>query len=291
MKGVILAGGTGSRLGPVTRAVSKHLLPVAGKPMVYYPLATLMSAGVTEILLISTPADLPQYRRLLGDGAQLGLRVGYAEQQQAAGIAEALIIAADHIGDDQVALALGDNIFAGPGLAPMLRRQARDVPGCVLFGARVADPRRYGVGVTDADGRLVDIEEKPERPRSSQAITGLYLYDAAAVDIAKNLRPSARGELEITDVNREYLRLGRARLVELGGRFLWWDTGTPEALREAEERIRAIEDDQGSRVACVEEVALRLGLIGPEQCHSLGAGLANSDYGRYVMAIAREWAA
>ncbi|MFD0900365.1 sugar nucleotidyltransferase [Actinomadura sediminis] len=287
MKGIVLAGGTGSRLAPMTLAVSKHLLPVADKPMIYYPLTTLMSAGVTDILVISTPADLPQYRRLLGDGAQLGLRIGYAEQPRPEGIAQALLIGAEHIGGDTVALALGDNVFAGPGLPDILRSNAADVSGCVLFGAQADDPRRYGIGVADADGRLVHIEEKPARPRSSQAITGLYFYDNDVVDIARRLEPSGRGELEITDVNRVYVRRHRARLVNLGEEFLWRDAGTPDSLRDTGRRILSLEKDLGSRVACVEEVALRLGLIDARTCHRLGAAQANSGYGEYVMAVAR----
>ncbi|MDW3848663.1 glucose-1-phosphate thymidylyltransferase RfbA [Micromonospora aurantiaca] len=288
MKGIILAGGAGSRLHPATLAVSKQLLPVGDKPMIYYPLSVLMLAGIRDILIISTPVDLPAFRRLLGDGGHLGLRIGYAAQPQPNGLAEAFVIGADHVGDDDAALVLGDNIFHGPNFTELLHRQTADLRGCVLFGYRVHDPQRYGVGEVDAAGRLVSIEEKPARPRSNRAITGLYFYDNAVVDIAKNLRPSARGELEITDVNREYIRRGAARLVDLGRGFAWLDTGTPEALLSAGQYVHTLEERQGIRIACVEEVALRMGYIDAAACRELGARLASSGYGRYVMSIADE---
>ncbi|GAA1910734.1 glucose-1-phosphate thymidylyltransferase RfbA [Streptomyces sodiiphilus] len=290
MKGIILAGGTGSRLHPATLTVSKQLLPVSDKPMIYYPLSTLMLAGVREILVISTGRDLPQFRRLLKDGSQLGLDITYAEQEHPRGIAEAFRIGANHVGDDSVALVLGDNIFHGPKFSDILHDNAQDVQGCVLFGYAVKDPERYGVGEVDADGRLLSLEEKPARPRSNRAITGLYYFDNEVVDIAKNLSPSARGELEITDVNRHYLRRGRARLVDLGRGFAWLDTGTPASLLEAGQYIRMLEERQGVRVACVEEVALRMGFIGAGACHRLGETMTGSEYGRYVMDIAREFA-
>src|SRR5690606_33579542 len=233
MKGIILAGGSGTRLHPLTLAISKQILPIYDKPMIYYPLSVLMLAGIRDILVITTPADLPRFRELLGDGTRLGLRITYAEQPQPRGIPEAFLIGADHIGADDVALVLGDNIFHGNSFSELLQKESRSVHGCVLFGYPVHDAERYGVGVTDEQGRLVSIEEKPRRPRSNRAITGLYLYDSDVVDIAKNLRPSARGELEITDVNRVYLERGRARLVDLGRGFAWLDTGTPESLLQA----------------------------------------------------------
>jgi glucose-1-phosphate thymidylyltransferase len=291
MKGIILAGGSGSRLHPITRAVSKQLLPVYDKPMIYHPLSTLMLAGIREILLISTPDDLPGFRRLLGDGHELGLTLTYAEQPSPDGLAQAFLIGAEHVGDDCTALVLGDNIFHGPGFSGLLRRSITAVEdgtdGCVLFGYPVTDPERYGVGEADGDGRLVSIEEKPAQPRSNRAITGLYLYDNAVVGIARGLRPSARGELEITDVNRAYLDQGRARLVDLGRGFAWLDTGTHDSLLEAGEYVQILEHRQGIRIACVEEVALRMGFIDADACFALGARQARSGYGEYVMAVAK----
>ncbi|MDX3241608.1 MULTISPECIES: glucose-1-phosphate thymidylyltransferase RfbA [Streptomyces] len=288
MKGIILAGGSGTRLHPITVSVSKQLLPVGDKPMIYYPLSVLMLADIKEILLICTEHDLEQFRRLLGDGSQLGVRIDYAVQNRPAGLAEAFIIGADHVGDDDVALVLGDNIFHGYHFYDMLQSNVRDVQGCVLFGYPVEDPERYGVGETDASGRLVSLEEKPIRPRSDLAITGLYLYDNEVLDIAKNLRPSARGELEITDVNRNYLARGRARLVDLGRGFAWLDAGTPESLLQAAQYVRTLEERQGVRIACVEEVALRMGFIDADSCYRLGEKMSQSGYGRYVMSVARE---
>ncbi|MCX4236605.1 glucose-1-phosphate thymidylyltransferase RfbA [Streptomyces sp. NPDC020707] len=290
MKGIILAGGTGTRLHPITVSVSKQLLPVGDKPMIYYPLSVLMLADVREILLICTERDLDQFRRLLGDGSQLGVRIDYAVQNRPAGLAEAFVIGADHVGDDDVALVLGDNIFHGHHFYDLLQSNVRDVQGCVLFGYPVEDPERYGVGETDASGRLVSLEEKPARPRSDLAITGLYLYDNEVVDIAKNLRPSARGELEITDVNKNYLARGRARLVDLGRGFAWLDAGTPESLLQAAQYVRTLEERQGVRIACVEEVALRMGFIDADSCHRLGEQMSQSGYGQYVMSVAREMA-
>ncbi|WP_431780711.1 glucose-1-phosphate thymidylyltransferase RfbA [Streptomyces chumphonensis] len=286
MKGIILAGGNGTRLHPITRGVSKQLLPVYDKPMIYYPMSVLMLAGVRDILIISTPADLPQFQRLLGDGSALGLRVDYAEQAEPRGLAEAFVIGADHIGDDSVALVLGDNIFHGTGFAQVLRRHLPHTDGCLLFGYPVKDPERYGVGEADADGRLLSIEEKPARPRSNRAITGLYFYDNDVVEIARGLEPSARGELEITDVNRHYLERGKASLVDLGRGFAWLDTGTHDSLLDASHYIQTLESRQGLRVACVEEVAVRMGFITPEECHRLGAALGTSGYGQYVMDVA-----
>ncbi|MGJ6967156.1 glucose-1-phosphate thymidylyltransferase RfbA [Streptosporangium sp. G11] len=289
MKGIILAGGRGTRLHPITLAVSKQLLPVNDKPLIYYPLSALMLSGIRDILIISTPVDLPQIHRLLGDGTQLGLNLSYAEQPEPRGLAEAFLIGADHTGDDPVALVLGDNIFHGHRFDDVLQENARDVDGCVLFGYPVTDPERYGVGETDREGRLVSIEEKPARPRSNRAIVGLYFYDNEVLDIAKNLRPSARGELEISDVNRVYLERGKARLVDLGRGCAWLDAGTPASLMQAGQYVSALEARQGVRIACVEEVALRMGFIDAEACHRLGERLASSDYGRYVCAVAEEF--
>ncbi|MFE5796141.1 glucose-1-phosphate thymidylyltransferase RfbA [Streptomyces sp. NPDC056503] len=291
MKGIVLAGGTGSRLTPATIAVSKQLLPIAEKPMIYYPLSVLMLSGIREILVIAKPVDVPQFRRLLGDGSQLGISIEYAEQAQPGGLAEAFVIGADHIGDDPAALVLGDNIFHGPRFQDLLEECARDVDGCVLFGYKVKDPERYGIGEVDAEGRLVSLEEKPRSPRSNRAVTGLYFYDNDVIDIAKNVRPSARGELEITDVNREYMRRGKARMVDLRRGFAWLDTGTPESLLQASLYVRTLEERQGVRIACLEEVALRKGFITPDQCHRLGVALGASGYGQYVQDIAAEFAA
>ncbi|TVT61988.1 glucose-1-phosphate thymidylyltransferase RfbA [Amycolatopsis rhizosphaerae] len=287
MKGIVLAGGSGTRLHPITQAVSKQLLPVYDKPMIYYPLSVLMLAGIREILIISTPEDLPSFRRLLGSGDQYGLTFDYAEQPSPNGLAEAFLIGADFIGDGDVALVLGDNIFYGQGFSERMQREVSSLDGCVLFGYPVKDAQRYGVGETDAGGRLVSIEEKPERPKSNKAITGLYFYDSNVVDIARELRPSARGELEITDVNLTYLRQGRAKLVDLGRGFAWLDTGTHDSLLEAGQFVQVLEHRTGVRIACLEEVALRMGFIDPDQCLALGMKLSKSGYGDYVVAVAR----
>lgn len=293
MKGIVLAGGTGSRLFPLTRAVSKQLLPVYDKPMIYHPLTTLMLAGIREILLISTPHDLPGFQRLLGDGSELGLSITYAVQEEPRGLAEAFVIGADHVRGGPSALVLGDNIFHGASFGDLLRRRVAQISsgetGCVLFGYPVRDPERYGVGEAAPDGTLLSIEEKPERPRSDRAITGLYLYDAEVVDIAASITPSARGELEITDVNRAYLDRGRARLQDLGRGFAWLDTGTHESLMEAGQYVRVLENRQGVRIACVEEVALRMGFIDADACHALGARQTGSGYGEYVMLVAEQF--
>ncbi|CAM5636984.1 MULTISPECIES: glucose-1-phosphate thymidylyltransferase RfbA [Streptomyces] len=286
MKGIILAGGHGTRLQPITLGMSKQLLPVYDKPMIYYPLSVLMLAGITDIQIISAPRDLGGFQRLLGDGSDYGLNLTYAEQDEPRGLADAFVIGADHIGDDSVALVLGDNIFHGPGFSGILQDAVVDVDGCVLFGYPVRDPERYGVGELDAAGNLVALEEKPARPRSNLAVTGLYFYDNDVVDIAKNLRPSARGELEITDVNRVYLERGKARLISLGRGFAWLDTGTHDALTEAGQYVQILEHRQGVRIACIEEIAWRMGFIDRETCHRLGTKLAKSSYGRYVMEIA-----
>ena len=283
----MLAGGSGTRLYPITQAVCKQLLPVYDKPMVYYPLSVLMLAGIRQILIISTPTDLSLFRRLLGDGAALGLRLSYAEQAEPNGLAEAFVIGAEFIADDPVALVLGDNIFYGPGFSARLRKCVAGLDGCVLFGYPVKDPQRYGVGEVDADGNLVSIEEKPAAPRSNKAITGLYFYDNDVVKVARSLTPSARGELEITDINVHYLRQGRATLIDLGRGFAWLDTGTHESLLEAGQFVQVLEHRQGVRIACLEEIALRMGYIDADACYALGRTLAQSGYGQYVMDIAR----
>ncbi len=287
MKGIILAGGAGTRLHPITRAVSKQLLPVFDKPMIYYPLSVLMLAGIREILVITTPEDNAGFRRLLGDGSEWGLQISYAEQAAPNGLAEAFIIGADHIGDDSVALVLGDNIFYGQGFSRTLQRAAENVDGCVLFGYPVRDPERYGVGEKDADGRLISIEEKPAKPKSNLAITGLYIYDNDVVRYAADLQPSARGELEITDLNNIYLQNGKATLIDLGRGFAWLDTGTHDSLLEAGEFVQVLEHRQGVRISCLEEIALVAGFIDAEQCLALGESLAKSPYGQYVISVAQ----
>jgi glucose-1-phosphate thymidylyltransferase len=286
MKGIILAGGSGTRLHPITQAVSKQLLPVYDKPMIYYPMSVLMLAGIREILVISTPTDLPNFQRLLGDGSQFGISLSYAEQPQPNGLAEAFIIGADFIEDDDVALVLGDNIFFGADFSTLMQEYVDGMNGAVLFGYPVKDPQRYGVGEVDATGKLISIEEKPAKPKSNRAITGLYFYDNEVVKIAKSLEPSARGELEITDVNLHYLRQGRARLLDLGRGFAWLDTGTHDSLLEAGQFVQVLEHRTGVRIACLEEIALDRGFIDADQCYALGRKLAKSGYGDYVMSIA-----
>ncbi|MDA0567768.1 glucose-1-phosphate thymidylyltransferase RfbA [Streptomonospora sp. S1-112] len=287
MRGIILAGGSGSRLRPITSGVSKQLLPVYNKPMVYYPLSVLMLSGIREVLVISTPHDLPGFRRLLGDGSGLGMEISYAEQDRPRGLADAFRVGAGFVGDEPVALALGDNIFHGTGLSALLAREVEALKGCTLFGYAVSDPHRYGVGEADAAGNLVSLEEKPRAPRSNRAITGLYFYEPDVVDIARTLKPSPRGELEITDVNRVYLEQGRARLVDLGRGFAWLDTGTHDSLIQAGEFVRTLEQRQGVSIACIEEVALRMGFIDAEECRRLGERQADSPYGRYILDVAR----
>ncbi|GAA1562142.1 glucose-1-phosphate thymidylyltransferase RfbA [Kribbella hippodromi] len=287
MKGIVLAGGSGTRLHPVTSAVSKQLLPVYDKPMIYYPLSVLMLAGVRDILIISTPSDLPNFWRLLGSGDQYGIRLSYAEQPSPNGLAEAFLIGQEFIGGDDVAFVLGDNIFHGQGFSARMRQELKELDGCVLFGYPVQDPGRYGVGELDELGQLVSIEEKPSEPRSNLAITGLYFYDNQVVEIARGLTPSARGELEITDVNLAYLRSGRAKLVNLGRGFAWLDTGTHESLLEAGQFVQVLEHRTGVCIACLEEIALGMGYISADECMALGRKLSNSHYGDYVVAVAR----
>ncbi|MCF3122803.1 MULTISPECIES: glucose-1-phosphate thymidylyltransferase RfbA [Streptomyces] len=288
MKGIILAGGSGTRLYPLTYAISKQILPVYNKPLIYYPLSALMLGGIQDILVISSPRHLGTFRDLLGDGSQLGLNIEYAEQAEPNGIAEAFVIGAEFIDNDSVTLILGDNIFHGPRFGRMLQAEMRDVDGCVLFGYSVSDPERYGIGEVDDEGRLVSLEEKPKDPRSNLAITGLYVYDNDVVDVAKNVRPSPRGELEITDVNRVYLEQGKARMVNLGRGFAWLDTGTHDSLLQASQFVQTLEQRQGVRIACLEEISFRMGFIDASACYELGSQLGKTDYGKYLMEISRQ---
>jgi glucose-1-phosphate thymidylyltransferase len=285
VKGIVLAGGAGTRLHPATLGLSKQLLPVYDKPMVYYPLSTLMLAGIREILVISTPHDLPLFRRLLGDGSQLGISLAYAEQDRPRGLADAFVVGREFVGGDDVALILGDNIFHGEGLADILQAEVARLDGCTLFGYRVRDPERYGVADAGADGVIRGIEEKPASPRSNLAVTGLYLYDNGILDVAGNLAPSARGEIEITDANNAYVGAGRARLVELGRGMAWLDTGTHDSLIEASQFIQVLQHRQDLRIACLEEVAFRMGFIGEADLEALAQGLGASSYGDYVRSL------
>jgi glucose-1-phosphate thymidylyltransferase len=288
MKGIILAGGSGSRLFPITHGVSKQLLPIYDKPMIYHPLSTLLLAGVRQVLIISTPHDQEAFRRVLGDGTKLGIELQYAAQPAPEGIAQAFLIGEKFIGRDRVALALGDNIFYGHGLPESLERAAARPEGATVFGYRVRDPERYGVVEFDADGRAIGIEEKPEKPRSSYAVTGLYFYDNRVVDVAKNLAPSARGELEITDVNVEYLRTGDLHVELLGRGVAWLDTGTHESLLQASNFIQAIQERQGLKVACLEEIAYRKGYIDREQLLAVANTMSKNSYGQYLLELAQD---
>ncbi|MBN1441836.1 MAG: glucose-1-phosphate thymidylyltransferase RfbA [Planctomycetes bacterium] len=288
MKGIILAGGAGTRLHPLTLAVSKQLLPVYSKPMIYFPLTTLMLAGIREVLLITTPHEQEPFQRLLGDGSRIGISIRYTPQPSPEGIAQAFIIGREFVGRDPVALALGDNLFYGHGLPEYLRTAADRKEGATVFGYRVRDPQRYGVVEFDRSGRAVSIEEKPARPRSSYAVTGLYFYDNDVLDIAASLRPSARGELEITDVNIEYLKASRLHVEVIGRGVAWLDTGTPESLLHAANFIQAIEERQGLMAACIEEVAFQMGYITVEQLERLGEAMSSSRYGQYLLQLARE---
>ena len=288
MKGIILAGGSGSRLFPITRAVSKQLLPVYDKPMIYYPLSVLMLAGIREILVISTPEDLPAFKRILKDGSQLGLALSYKEQPRPEGLAQAFIIGEKFIGGDTVCLILGDNIFYGPNLTKILARAVQLDKGGLILGYMVKDPERYGVVDFDASGRVVGIEEKPQKPKSNYAVPGLYFYDNSVIQIAKNLKPSQHGELRITDINLTYLRRGDLRVELLGRGYAWLDTGTHEALQQAASYVQAIQERQGLKIACVEEIAYHRGYITKDQLQSLADDLTQNDYGQYLMETAND---
>jgi len=288
MKGIVLAGGTGSRLYPLTRVVSKQLLPVYDKPLIYYPLSTLMLAGIREILIISTPQDLPRFEQLLGDGSQWGLDLSYAAQPSPDGLAQAFVIGREFVGSGSVALVLGDNIFYGQGFGSILREAAARESGATVFGYYVRDPERYGVVEFEGDGRVVGLEEKPLEPRSHHAVTGLYFYDNEVLEIARNLQPSARGELEITDVNLEYLRRDRLRVEVLGRGMAWLDTGTHESLQQATNFIETLENRQGLKVSCPEEISYRMGYVSAEDLARLAEPMGKSSYGRYLLDLAEE---
>ena len=287
MKGIILAGGLGTRLFPITQPICKQLLPVYDKPMIYYPLSTLMRSGIKEILIISTPKDLPRFKEMLGNGHQLGITLHYKEQQEPRGLADAFIVGKEFIGNDSVCLILGDNIFYGHGMGTLLKEAVANNEGATIFGYYVNDPDRYGVVEFDKQGKVLSLEEKPEQPKSNYAIVGLYFYDNRVVEIAENIKPSERGEIEITDINIEYLKQNKLQVVTMGRGFAWLDTGTFNSLHDAGAFVKTLEDRQGLKIACIEEIAYQMGYIDRKQLEKLARDLSKSDYGQYLLDFLR----